>query len=111
MVERITCAFKPGCLLSHNWLHTPDCKVSNEMSIKDCMSQGREISISLHKKSYTARPFIIFVKLNSRCCSVSMIFVLCYRGTLWRYFQEVVIARVIPAVCKVMHKMLGWKKQ
>ena len=25
-----TCAFKPGCLMSHNWLHTPDCKVSNE---------------------------------------------------------------------------------
>jgi hypothetical protein len=22
-----TCAFKPGCLTSHNWLHTPDCKV------------------------------------------------------------------------------------
>jgi len=25
-----TCAFKPGCLISHNWLHTPDCKVRNE---------------------------------------------------------------------------------
>jgi len=25
-----TCAFKPGCLMSHNWLHTPDCKVLNE---------------------------------------------------------------------------------
>ena len=24
-----TCAFKPGCLMSHSWLHTPDCKVSN----------------------------------------------------------------------------------
>ena len=24
-----TCAFKPGCLLSHNWLHTPDYKGSN----------------------------------------------------------------------------------
>ncbi len=22
-----TCAFKTGCLMSHNWLHTPDCKV------------------------------------------------------------------------------------
>ena len=22
-----TCAFKPGCLMSHNWLHTPDCMV------------------------------------------------------------------------------------
>ena len=22
-----TCAFKPGCLLSRNWLHTPGCKV------------------------------------------------------------------------------------
>ena len=21
-----TCAFKPGCLMSHIWLHTPDCK-------------------------------------------------------------------------------------
>ena len=21
------CAFKPGCLMSHNWLNTPDCKV------------------------------------------------------------------------------------
>ena len=21
------CAFKPGCLMSHKWLHTPDCKV------------------------------------------------------------------------------------
>ena len=27
-----TCTFKPGCLMSHNWLHTPDCKVLNEMS-------------------------------------------------------------------------------
>ena len=25
-----TCAFQPGCLMSHNWLHTPDCKVLNE---------------------------------------------------------------------------------
>jgi len=23
-----TCAFKTGCLMSHNWLHTPDCKLS-----------------------------------------------------------------------------------
>ncbi len=22
-----TCAFKSGCLMSHNWLHTPNCKV------------------------------------------------------------------------------------
>ncbi len=22
-----TCAFKPGCLMSHKWLHTPDCKL------------------------------------------------------------------------------------
>ena len=22
-----TCAFKPGCLMSHNWLHNSDCKV------------------------------------------------------------------------------------
>ena len=22
---------QPGCLMSHNWLHTPDCKVLNEM--------------------------------------------------------------------------------
>ncbi len=22
-----TCAFKLGCLLSHNWLHTPDCRL------------------------------------------------------------------------------------
>jgi len=27
-----TCASKPGCLMSHNWLHTPDCKVLNEMN-------------------------------------------------------------------------------
>ena len=27
-----TCAFKPGCRMSHNWLHTPDCKVLNEYS-------------------------------------------------------------------------------
>ena len=27
-----TCAFKPGCLMSHNWLHTPDCKVLREMT-------------------------------------------------------------------------------
>ncbi len=26
-----TCAFKPGYLMSHNWLHTPDRKASNEM--------------------------------------------------------------------------------
>ena len=25
-----TCAFKPGCLMSHYWLHTPDCKSKNE---------------------------------------------------------------------------------
>ncbi len=25
-----TCAFKPGCLMSHNWPHTPVCKESNE---------------------------------------------------------------------------------
>ncbi len=29
-----TCAFKPGCLMSPKWLHTPDCKVSTEM--KSC---------------------------------------------------------------------------
>jgi len=40
MVECITCAFKPGCLMSHNWLHIADCKVSNKMNMKDCMSQG-----------------------------------------------------------------------
>ncbi len=28
-----TCAFKPGCLMSHNWLHTPDCKLKNENEI------------------------------------------------------------------------------
>ena len=26
----LTCAFKPGCLMSHDWLHTPDCKIYNE---------------------------------------------------------------------------------
>jgi len=30
-----TCAFKPGCLMSHNWLHTPDCKVLNEMKMSE----------------------------------------------------------------------------
>jgi len=30
-----TCAFKPGCLMSHNWLHTPDCKVLNEKNKKE----------------------------------------------------------------------------
>jgi len=29
-----TCAFKPGCLASHNWLHTPDCKISNGKKLK-----------------------------------------------------------------------------
>jgi len=29
-----TCAFKPGCLMSHNWLHTPDYKVLNEKKRK-----------------------------------------------------------------------------
>jgi len=28
--EIYTRAFKPGCLMSHNWLHTPDCKIQNE---------------------------------------------------------------------------------
>jgi len=28
-----TCAFKRGFLMSHNWLHTPDCKVLSEMNI------------------------------------------------------------------------------
>ena len=27
----VPCPFKPRCLTSHNWLHTPDCKVLNEM--------------------------------------------------------------------------------
>ena len=31
-----TCAFKPGCLISHNWLHTPDCKVQNERNALAC---------------------------------------------------------------------------
>jgi hypothetical protein len=26
-----TCAFKSGCLMSHNWLHTPDCKKLNAL--------------------------------------------------------------------------------
>ena len=26
-----TCAFKPGCLLTHNRLHTPDCSISNDI--------------------------------------------------------------------------------
>ena len=30
-----TCAFKPGCLMSHNWLHTPDCKLCNEHGIPE----------------------------------------------------------------------------
>ena len=28
-----TCAFKPGRLMSHNWLHTPDCKVWCEVNV------------------------------------------------------------------------------
>ena len=27
LIDDYTCASKPGCLMSHNWLHTPDCKV------------------------------------------------------------------------------------
>ena len=30
-----TYAFKSGCLMSYNWLHDPDCKVSNEVT---CMT-------------------------------------------------------------------------
>ena len=26
------CAFRPACLMSHKWLHTPACKLSNEMN-------------------------------------------------------------------------------
>ena len=26
----VDCAFKPGCLMSHNWLHTPDYKAVDE---------------------------------------------------------------------------------
>ncbi len=37
-----TCAFKPGCLMSHNWLHSPDCKVSNEMKWKWMSCMHRE---------------------------------------------------------------------
>jgi len=33
-----TCAFKSGCLMSHNWLHTPDCKVLNEKNSAQCVS-------------------------------------------------------------------------
>ena len=29
-----TCAFKSDCLMSHNWLHTPDCKVKHEKHIE-----------------------------------------------------------------------------
>ena len=35
-----TCALKPGCLMSHNWLHTPDCKVLNEMKEADWEAEG-----------------------------------------------------------------------
>ena len=27
LYQEHTCAFKPGCLMSHNWLHNPDCKI------------------------------------------------------------------------------------
>ncbi len=30
------CAFKPGGLMSHNWLHTSACKVSNETNEMCC---------------------------------------------------------------------------
>ena len=30
-----TYTFKPGCLMSYNWLHDPDCKVSKEVT---CMT-------------------------------------------------------------------------
>ena len=28
-----SCAFKPGCLMSRNWLHTLDCKVFHSMNL------------------------------------------------------------------------------
>jgi len=31
-ITTYTCVFKPGCLTSHNWLHTQDCKASNGKS-------------------------------------------------------------------------------
>ena len=31
LVVPYTPALKPGCLMSHKWLHTPDCKVCNEV--------------------------------------------------------------------------------
>ncbi len=39
-----TCAFKPECLMSHSWLHTPDCEVSNgKKEMKECVQVGVSI--------------------------------------------------------------------
>ena len=41
----VPCPFKPGCLMSHDWLHTPDCKVLNEMKTPFCpMCYARIVS-------------------------------------------------------------------
>ena len=35
-----TCAFMPGCLMSHNWLHAPDCEILSEMEWNEMERNG-----------------------------------------------------------------------
>lgn len=36
-----TCAYKPGCLMSHKWLYTPDCETSSKNEMKSCWTCRR----------------------------------------------------------------------
>ena len=48
----MTCAFKPGCLISHKWLHTSNCEVqkketnSNMIRTKKANDEGHELLLS-----------------------------------------------------------------
>ena len=48
LLTTYTYAVKPGCLMCHNWLHTPDCK--HQMKVKhgsvQCGSTGQGHGVS-----------------------------------------------------------------
>jgi len=46
-----TCVYKPGCLTSHKWLHTSDCKVQEKQQrVTRCCLQHRRIARELVEK-------------------------------------------------------------
>jgi len=60
-----TCAFKPVCLLSHNWLYTPDCKALKGMNW--CRGQGEALNIDrrdLYARLYACIPELALLPLQ-----------------------------------------------